>query len=63
MTPDERDQSPAKPDPINWDLLRGLIEAETGGCLDGVLERMAASTSNMSREEAVIRLLMDLPRA
>ena len=47
---------------IRWDLLRELIEEMKEGGLHGLVEKMAGSDKEMSREEAILRLLIDLPR-
>ncbi|MEW6667478.1 MAG: hypothetical protein AB1512_19915 [Thermodesulfobacteriota bacterium] len=55
--------SPSDGSPIRWDLLRHALASDEAGDLAAAVERMAGADEAMSREEAVLRLLVDLPRA
>ena len=49
---------------VNYEQLKTLInECDEENCLEQVLDRLKTQTPHMSKEEAIIRLLLELPRS
>ena len=49
---------------VNYEQIKALInECDEEDCLEQVLDRLKTHTLQMSKEEALIRLLLDLPRS